>query len=192
MSLFSSSIEFEEKDYGEKMLRMLVDEIDDEPYVKVGFMGTKQYIKRPGGGGTIVPPTIVDIAIFHEFGAVAQVTPAMRGWFKGQGRVLPETQETIVIPERSFMRSTAQEKKPTMEKLVENQFIRMITLKTDVKGALGVIGETFKAFIQAKMTNGPFKELSPWTIARKKSSSPLMDTGQLRGSVSYKRVLRGK
>ena len=39
--------------------------------------------------------------------------------------------------------------------------------------------------VQDKIVAGPFAPLQPRTVARKKSSRPLIDTGQLRQSVSY-------
>ena len=54
-----------------------------------------------------------------------------------------------------------------------------LTNMLDLAGVIGVRA------VQDKITTGPFAPLAPRTIARKKSSRPLIDTGQLRQSVSY-------
>ena len=54
-----------------------------------------------------------------------------------------------------------------------------LTNMLDLAGVIGVRA------VQDKIMTGPFAPLQPRTIARKKSSRPLIDTGQLRQAVSY-------
>lgn len=51
------------------------------------------------------------IADVHEFGKVINVTPKMRGYLNSIGIHLKKSTTKIIIPERSFLRSTAREEK---------------------------------------------------------------------------------
>lgn len=64
-----------------------------------------------------------------------------------------------------------------------------------VDQALHQVGLVAQNAVRAKITDGPFASLSPQTIARRKSrgrdgDKPLIDTGQLRASLTY--VIRQK
>lgn len=199
-----SNVQFKKLDMGEKHLRELVEKIKGEPFVKVGVIGTKQYVKQPGGGGTIVPPTLVDIAIFHEFGTVAKVTDAMRGWFKRQGAALSPGTKEIRVPERSFMRSTTDEKRASMLRSIQYYFRRMVMQKITLEAALARIGLKFEAHVKDKFTNNDWAPLADFTLSRRLKGgkyvdgvlsqegnvTPLVDSGQLLQSISFQVVIK--
>lgn len=148
-------------------------------------MGEKKYIKQPGGGGTVVPPSVVDVAIFQEFGTVAQVTPAMRNWFKGQGVKLSPSTTEIRNPARSFVRSSIDENYNEIVKVIDNQTFKLMMGRTNITKALKLIGAYVQSLIQVRIETGTYTPLSDFTIEKKKSSKPLIDTGRLRQSVAY-------
>ena len=49
-----------------------------------------------------------------------------------------------------------------------------------------LVGMQMKSDISSTLTNGPWTPNSPVTIARKGSSRPLIDTGELRASITYR------
>ena len=86
------------------------------------------------------------------------------------------------IPERSFMRTTMFDQRRTL----------MITLRKIAKiqfhkkrAEIGIkkLGEYLRGKIQAKIVAIKNPPNSPRTIAYKKSSNPLIDTGQMRQSI---------
>lgn len=182
-----STIETTDMDFGERQLASLFHYIDkNSPHVDVGFMGEKTYIKQEGGGGTEVPPSIVDVAVFNEFGTHAQVTDAMRGWFKGQGvKLAPETTE-IVSPERPFIRQAVDQNRDKIIDFIDSQLEDVLSFEIDTPTALKRIGQFVKNLIQQQFTKGDFAPLSDFTVNRKGSTKPLLNTGRLRQSVAYR------
>jgi hypothetical protein len=101
--------------------------------------------------------TVAGVAAIHEFGA--------RG-----------------IPERSFMRTTVFEQKKklreALRKIARGQFH-----SKNSTVAIKKLGEYLRGKIQAKIVAIRTPPNSPKTINRKKSSNPLIDTGQMLQSI---------
>lgn len=89
------------------------------------------------------------------------------------------------IPERSFIRSTLDEKRHQIFKLIANEFDKALILKQNPQRALETIGTYVETEIKRKITSlrQPFN--SPVTIKRKGSTNPLIDTGLMRQSIRY-------
>lgn len=106
---------------------------------------------------------IAEIAIYNEFGT-------NRG-----------------IPSRPFMQTTFDNNSDYMTKLVENLAGKIVDGKDNSDHVLRVLGEVYQSKIQ--MTIRQAKDWAvpnaPITIERKGSSSPLIDTGRMVGSVRY-------
>lgn len=98
------------------------------------------------------------------------------------------------VPERSFLRSTFDEKAATVwAEWGREQLGEVVDGKRDLGQALARVGERAKADVQTKIVEGPFVPNAPETVKRKRSSRPLIDTGQLRQAIRYLvRVARGK
>lgn len=134
--------------------------------LKVGIIGEnadKEHISEDGKS-TI---TMARLGGVHEYGAVIKV---------GKGR--------IVIPQRSFIRATIAEKN-NYKDLVAKLFKQVISGQRDEKTALSLLGETIVGDIKMRIAEGIEPANSPRTIAAKGSSKPLVDTGQLRNSITY-------
>lgn len=127
--------------------------------VKVGF---------PAGaadGGNISK------AVWNEFGT--------KGGASGGGWGGP-------IPERPFMRNSVrknQGKYRTALKTSAAKILRGETALGVVMSKLGIVGQ---GDIQAEITSLSSPPNSPVTIALKGSSKPLIDSGEMRGAVTYK------
>jgi hypothetical protein len=106
----------------------------------------------------------VELAAIHEFGS-----PAAN------------------IPERSFIRRTFREQKDKLDALLFKIAKGVVSDKTDLATGLNLLGQWAVAAIRKTITGGPGipPPLKPATIARKKSTRPLVDTGQLVNSITY-------
>ncbi|MDH0032013.1 MULTISPECIES: hypothetical protein [unclassified Acinetobacter] len=133
-------------------------------HAEVGVFGGKPHITDLKGGGkrSIV---MADLAAIHEYGAPSRN-----------------------IPERSFFRASLQLNRSKYGQYLFGQVKPMLLGKTSMAATWQFLGQEAQADVQTYMVNGKFVPLKPRTIKRKGSSKPLIDTGQLRQSVSYRVV----
>lgn len=111
--------------------------------------------KHPSGNFTIA-----EIGFTHEFG-------------------------TEKIPERSFIRSTIKAKKNVIVTLQKKLLKQIMNGSMKVEKALGLVGEVFADEIRKKIVSISSPANAPATIRAKGSSNPLVDTGQLKNSITY-------
>ncbi|MFF5994277.1 hypothetical protein AAGS61_05920 [Lysinibacillus sp. KU-BSD001] len=96
---------------------------------------------------------------------------------------------SIVIPERSFLRSTFDEKNREWATFAKRQLPNLLEGRIDAQTLCERLGARMVADIQEKITDLDTPPNAPSTIKQKKSSNPLIDTGGLRRRVTY-RVVR--
>lgn len=130
------------------------------PTVKVGILGDATENQRTDG--TL---SNVEIGTIQEFGA---------------GNV----------PERSFLRSTMDEKGGDYRRLMANGLRQAFgqkgaELEASTERVLNLVGMKAAADVKNKIRAGIAPENAPSTIAAKGSSTPLVDTGQLLNSISW-------
>lgn len=132
-------------------------------HVKVGVLAAN------GGAATDDGITMVELAAIHEFGA------------PGAG-----------IPERSFIRSTFKVHKTKELANMQAKLAQAIILKDmPVKQALGLLGTwataQVKRTISGRLVRPQLEESEAGrrTIARKGSSTTLVDTGRLINAISF-------
>lgn len=89
------------------------------------------------------------------------------------------------IPERSFMRSSASEEANNLGRLAKIQISECLRGETSAHDAFATVGVYLQGKIVDKITDGDFEPNTEATVKRKKSSKPLIDTGQLRGAITY-------
>lgn len=106
--------------------------------------------------------TNADLAMIHEFGSPVHN-----------------------IPERSFLRKPLINNAETVASLAKTAIGKFIAGEISLEAALGYVGEEAKGISKEAVTNGISPALKPATIKRKKSSKPLIDTGQLLNSITY-------
>lgn len=92
---------------------------------------------------------------------------------------------TRTIPQRSFMRTAFDENLNFIEETAAIEYGRIIDGEIDLAQGLGELGQTIVGLIQRKIRQIVFPPNSPETIARKGSSKPLIDFGQMIASVTY-------
>lgn len=89
------------------------------------------------------------------------------------------------IPERSFMRTSYDENVTKIQSLIRREYEQVVDGQKTANRALGIVGLYVVGLIQQKIRQITQPPNSPRTIAIKKSSKPLIDFGQMVGSVSY-------
>lgn len=92
---------------------------------------------------------------------------------------------TRKIPKRAFIKPAITQNRQNYANLVQSQIGRVLQGQMTVQSLWQLLGTRAVADIQQYMRNATFTPLNPATIKRKGSSKPLIDTGQLRQSVTY-------
>ena len=129
--------------------------------VKVGVQG-RDASKLNNG------TTVVTYAAANEFGT------------KTAGR-----NNNVVIPERSFLRSTT-DKKDHWKKEIKTAYNLIIDRKSTALASIAKVGIIARDDIIRTITDFVPPPNAESTIKKKKSSQTLIDTGLLRNSISYK------
>lgn len=89
------------------------------------------------------------------------------------------------IPQRSFLRKPLSNNKANLANLAKNLISQVFTEQITIDTALSFIGEEAKNISKEAITNEISPALNSKTIKRKKSSKPLIDTGQLLNAITY-------
>jgi hypothetical protein len=113
---------------------------------------------EPKSDGVI---SLIEVALIHEFGL---------------GNV----------PERSFIRGWADENEAEIKRRMRALAEQVVTAKLTQEQALNFFGLWAVAQIKRRIVAGIAPALEPETVARKGSSTPLVDTGQLINSIQHR------
>lgn len=95
---------------------------------------------------------------------------------------------SIGVPERSFMRSTIDNKENEILDAVEDAIWRYLEGEITLRNALTMIGEYLVGEVKKTIKDMDSPPLKPETITAKGSSGVLVDTGRLINSIDYKVV----
>lgn len=104
--------------------------------------------------------TVSDVASFHEFG--------------------------IGVPERSFLRAWFDAHVEANKEFARRLARARLAGAIDVRRSLELMGARAVAGIQERIAQNIPPPLAPTTVARKGSSVALIDTGQLRSSITWR------
>lgn len=152
-----------------------------QQYVDVGIpqsIGLTKYTKE----GKLSAIGLAHLALIQEYGRVITVTPRMRSYLKFKGL---NVGTSVVIPPRPFMAQSFENNQVELESITEQLENEILTKKKTMDLALNQIGLIHVDQIKNTIRNGDFEENHPFTIEQKKSSKPLIDTGQMINSVTY-------
>lgn len=148
-------------DFDNSGFKVIKEALKDSYKTRVGLLGQKGSEDRGG-------MTNADIGLVHEFGSITRGIPR-RSWLR------KPLEENIM----KWVKSHAEEYKQLME-------------KNDLKKWYAMLGIEAERIIQEAFATGyDWKPLSPKTIEKKGSDKILIDTSELRRSVSSQ-VLRAK
>ena len=137
--------------------------LEDNPHVKIGVLEKSE--KRSDGADNLT------VAASNEFGV--SISAGRSG-----GQI-------IQIPERSFIRSNHDEKKAKYWRKIKRMKRLILGGRITVEAALKAIGAEVQGDVRKKIVNLKEPPNAPATIERKKSSNPLVDTGQLQGAIDF-------
>ena len=92
---------------------------------------------------------------------------------------------TSKIPQRPFMR-TAVSRHGKSWGAKSAKAVQSVMKGMPISQVTELVGMQMKSDISSTLTNGPWTPNSVVTVAKKGSSRPLIDTGELRASITYK------
>lgn len=133
--------------------------------------------EREGGAPMLV------IAAANEFGAKI---PKRQARFEDLDDENPEG--WVIIPERSYLRAWFDENVDVLQATMERLIGQVVEGKISGRAALETIGGYVVTHVQAYMVDLKTPPNAPSTIRRKGSSNPLIDTGQLKDSITWRVV----
>ncbi len=118
---------------------------------------------------------MLEIAYTHEFGGPSTI-------------VTEEGPIQIWIPERSYIRAWFDQNMDSLLDVMSGLILQVLNRKTTAAAAMNTIGGYVATHIQEFIVDLKHPPLSPLTIERKGSSNPLIDSGQLMNSVTWRVV----
>ncbi len=128
----------------------------------------------------------IEVGIFGSDGAEYVMIAGVQEF----GITIRKEKGNIVIPERSFLRSTFDEKNREWFKFMKKQLEHVLSGRINARVLCERLGTKMVADVQEKLTDINSPPNAPATIAKKGSSNPLIDTGGLRQRITYKVVKR--
>jgi len=145
------------RDNGARAMLARITAAQQPARVRVGVLDDA--VKEDDGGGA--PMSLLEVAAVHEFGA---------------GHV----------PQRSFIRATVDLHTEEIQRLQQGLGLQIIRGEIDHTTALERLGIKVVAWVQNRIAAGIDPPNADSTIARKGSSKPLINTGQLRSSITHR------
>ena len=127
------------------------------------------------------------LAGIHEYGCRIKVTPKMRAFLHSQGLHLAASTTEIVIPERSFLRTGHDKNVERILNQTERALSQVLSGKMDIDTMLDLYGQQMATAIKLYMRDLKNPHNHPFTIEQKGSSNPLIDTGGLLESITWKK-----
>jgi hypothetical protein len=149
-----------DRDNGWSELERNVSKIAGDSHVLVGVQGAQAAAAHPSDDEAAAPITNADVATWNEFGT-------------GQ------------IPARSFLRATVDINQARLLALGGKLGAAILDGRIGGERSLELLGQETKSLIQRRITAHIPPENRPSTIAKKGSSTPLIDRGILRASITY-------
>ena len=126
------------------------------------------------------------LAGIHEYGCNITVTPRMRAYLHSQGLHLKDSTTVIKIPERSFLRSGHDENAERVLDQTSRVIKQVLIGKMSVDDVLDLYGQQMATAIKIYMRDLSNPANHPYTIEKKGSSNPLVDSGGLIESIVWK------
>lgn len=126
------------------------------------------------------------LASIHEYGCKIKVTPKMRAYLHNTGLHLKPTTTHITIPERAFLRNGFDENKDEVIKNAEQVLGNVLGGTMTPEQFFELVGLLMKSKIQDYARDLDSPPNHPYTVNKKGSSNPLVDTGDMIGAITYK------
>ena len=136
------------------------------PVIEVGILDVAG--DRPHAQGDAL--TVFDVGMINEFGATFTASDGTKH----------------EIPARSFIRAWFDEQEPELRDDLVKLLQAVVRGERTGPQILELLGQRMVGQIQERISDGIDPENAASTVARKGSSTPVIDTGVLRSSVSYR------
>lgn len=194
-----------------KALTNLMEDMGQKYSIKVGIIGSDAYEQHPHAD-----LTNAQLGAIHEFGATINVTDKMRAYLHYNGIHLRKDTAQVVIPARSFLRSTllSNEGKEQIMAHVRldtgtdenSRELNKLLVEERIAQGNSNFMETLAKVIAAKAVSlvkdaftvggwpNKWEPVSEYTIAHRYGNpdgQPLTDTGELRNSISSEVIKHG-
>ncbi len=127
------------------------------------------------------------LAGIHEYGCNITVTPKMRAYLRSVGLPLKNSTTVIKIPERSFLRNGHDENVDRIVKQTERAIGQCLIGRMSIDEMLDLYGQQMTTAIKTYMRDLSRPANHPFTVEQKGSSNPLIDTGGLVESITWKK-----
>jgi hypothetical protein len=152
---------------------------------------------------------LVVVARVNEFGATIPVTAKMKAFLAWKYNIYIK-KNTIKIPQRSFLRSTVDQNRTKLDRMIEGQLRAVAHDKKSMSEAIAAIGVFAVALVKSKISKSaswavPNSDMTKMIKGlgknqrRKKGdplrgqvSQPLVRSGELRNKVDYKAEVASK
>lgn len=121
----------------------------------------------------------------HEYGCKIEITPKMRAWLHSHGLHLKKSTRYINIPERSFLRGGFDSIHKEVLKDADKIFPLVLDGKIKSDIFLNLVGLELATGIKKYAVDLKNPENHPFTIERKGSTNPLVDSGNLVDSIKH-------
>ena len=128
------------------------------------------------------------LAGIHEYGCTIKVTDKMRAYLHANGLHFSPNTKVIKIPERSFLRTGHDENADRIIKQTERALCQVLAGKMSIDDMLDLYGQQMATAIKKYMRDLQNPPNHPYTVEQKGSSNPLIDTGNLLGSITWKKL----
>lgn len=138
--------------------RQLLRDLKKKPKIRVGVLGQTASAAKEEHDGGFAEDTVADVASKHEFG--------------------------IGVPRRSFIADWADESEPEAKRRLRKAAERLVE-GGDVDREIRRFGSWAVGQIQMRISRRIDPPLAQVTIDQKGSDVPLIDTEQLRSSITY-------
>ncbi len=101
------------------------------------------------------------------------------------GEVASINELGLGVPERSFLRAWVDENEAAIMEDLRDVMRGVLAGRFTKEQGMQLLGVKYVAAIQERITAGIEPPNAPYTIAKKGSSTPLIDTGQLKSAITF-------
>lgn len=126
------------------------------------------------------------LAGIHEYGCTITITPKMRAWLHANGLHVKNSTTTIKIPERPFLRNGYEESKEKAVEGAEQVIGEVVSGNMSARDVLEMVGLLLQSGIKDYATDLSSPANHSFTVDRKGSSNPLVDSGSMIGAIQYR------
>lgn len=128
------------------------------------------------------------LASIHEYGCDIPVTPKMRAFLHGQGFHLKESTTSIRIPERSFLRTGYDANREAVMQKGQLLLRQVAAGNMTANGCMKALGLELSSKIKDYAVELSSPGNHPFTVDQKGSSNPLVDSGDMIGSITWRKA----